>query len=418
MNLVRRYTWTLRECKLQAQHELKSTQLTGGNMLDKLKNLVRASIYRRNKNLDMQTWIFSSADNNNFNYNSKYLFLYVKENCPHIRALYVINDSRRRAELEGQYGEGCFIDGGSHEGLKTILEAGVWFTSAGLPAYELRCHPRRIVVNLWHGIPLKKIALMEENQSIFRKMYFRRMFSDKYTYILTTSRELVPIMAESFAVPAHKVKVWGQPRNDMLWERSKKAEIEKALGISGADKLILYAPTYREYGQTRLFPFAEYNREQLEDYLKQRNWHICLRTHLEEQGSSKEYESPHVHFLNNDVVEDVALWLNGFDLLITDYSSIYLDYLLLNRPMIFLAYDKEEYLHKRGMNFPYDEVTPGEKPRTWEAFLDALERGLNGADMWVDRRAGCNEFFNDIAAPCCERIVEEVEREITSGKHQ
>ena len=60
--------------------------------------------------------------------------------------------------------------------------------------------------------------------------------------------------------------------------------------------------------------------------------------------------------------------LGIFDLLVTDYSSIYIDYLLTEKPIVFLPYDKEQYLEGRGMNFGYDEVTPGPKPETMRSF--------------------------------------------------
>lgn len=379
-------------------------------MLDKLTNLVRASIYRREKNLDTLTWIFSSVDNNNFNYNSKYLFLYVRKHFPHIRSLYVINDSQKRARLKQQYGEEGFIDGNSPEGMKIILKAGVWFTSAGLPAYELQPHPQRIVLNLWHGIPLKKITLMEEGVSFFQRMYFRQIFSKKYTGILTTSHNLVPVMAKSFAVSYDKVKVWGQPRNDLIWEDSQSQKVFECLDLSEeeAKGLILYAPTYRDKVATRLFPFSDFNGNELEEFLGQRGWHMCIRMHLEEQGGSGQYESSHVHFLNEDVIDDIAQWLNGFDMLITDYSSIYLDYLLTKKPLMFLPYDKEEYLSERGMNFAYEEVTPGPKPKNQLEFFQWMEHLMAGDDDYKEARHRCNDFFNEIQEPCSSKICEKV----------
>lgn len=376
-------------------------------MFQKVKTMLKAQLYRKQE-LDFHIWVFSSVDNCNFNYNSKYLFFYVKENLPNIKAVFVINDKRKRQQLSEQYGEEFFIDGLCSEGMKLILRAGVWFTSAGLPVYEWKGNPERMVINLWHGIPLKKIVLMEEKQSFLRRFYFKKIFSCKYTYILTTSTHLIPIMSKSFAVPEECIKVWGQPRNDVLWEKPVRSEVLKTMGIEEGVSLILYAPTYREYGDTALFPFWDYEKKEIESFLEKSNCHICIRMHLKEQGSIEKYSGSHIHFMNEDVIDDIALWLNCFEVLITDYSSIYLDYLLLNKPIIFLPYDQREYLEKRGLNFPYENVTPGPKPDSQKEFLKCLERALNGEDGYKAEREKCNSYFNQINGPCSNKICEYV----------
>ena len=74
----------------------------------------------------MYTWIFSSVDNCYYNYNSRYLFEYVKEHLPQITPIYVINEEGLRRELSKKYGEQYFIETESKEGIRRVLEAGVW----------------------------------------------------------------------------------------------------------------------------------------------------------------------------------------------------------------------------------------------------------------------------------------------------
>ena len=375
--------------------------------------MIQSQLYKEKGLLDYHTWIFSSVGNCNFNYNSKYLFLYVQKNLPQIRPRFVMNDAAKRSQLEKEYGTEYFLDGTTKDGLKQILKAGVWFTSAGLPAYEWSGDARRIVVNLWHGIPLKKIALLEEHASSFQKLYFRRIFSKKYSYVLTTSTHLVPVMAKSLGVEEKIVKVWGQPRNDVIMKGRQKEELFDFLNIQGQDtKLVLYAPTYRDHGTTRLFPFEDYQKQELEEFLQEKKIHICIRMHLEETIEKEKYLSKNLHFVNEDVIDDIAQWMGCFDLLITDYSSIYLDYLLLDKPMIFLPYDKEEYLKDRGMNYSYDEVTPGAKPETQKQLLINIEDSLFGEDRYRTQRRECNAYFNQVTGPCCAYICQQILQEI------
>lgn len=356
---------------------------------------------------DSHIWLFSSTDNSHYNYNSRYLFEYVKENLPEITPLFVINDPELRNSLSSKYGKQYFIETESIQGIRQALSAGVWFTSAGLPAYGTGLHKKRLIINLWHGVPLKKIALLDPNLKKAARIYFKKIFSENYTCILTTSHELIPLMSRSFAVSEDKIKVWGQPRNDGLFQKN---DCRKILGQLFPDlpeytKTVLYAPTFRDYGQVQLFPFKDFDQEQLEAFLDEKNMLLFIRTHVAEQGSAAPYLGKRIRFLGNEQAEDVTGILNIFDCLITDYSSIYIDYLLTDKPMIFLPYDRQQYLDGRGMNFDYDDVTPGPKPETFNDFLDALSPK---EDFWKSERTRVNRLFNEIQHPCAADICNKV----------
>ena len=356
---------------------------------------------------DSHIWLFSSTDNSHYNYNSRYLFEYVKENLPEITPLFVINDPELRNSLSSKYGKQYFIETESIQGIRQALSAGVWFTSAGLPAYGTGLHKKRLIINLWHGVPLKKIALLDPNLKKAARIYFKKIFSENYTCILTTSHELIPLMARSFAVSEDKIKVWGQPRNDGLFQKNDCHEILGQLfpDLPEYTKTVLYAPTFRDYGQVQLFPFKDFDKEQLEAFLKEKNMLLFIRTHVAEQGSAAPYLGKRIRFLGNEQAEDVTGILNIFDCLITDYSSIYIDYLLTDKPMIFLPYDRQQYLDGRGMNFDYDDVTPGPKPETFNDFLDALSPK---EDFWKSERTRVNRLFNEIQHPCAADICNKV----------
>lgn len=356
---------------------------------------------------DSHIWLFSSTDNSHYNYNSRYLFEYVKENLPEITPLFVINDPELRNSLSSKYGKQYFIETENIQGIRQALSAGVWFTSAGLPAYGTGLHKKRLIINLWHGVPLKKIALLDPNLKKAARIYFKKIFSENYTYILTTSHELIPLMARSFAVSEDKIKVWGQPRNDGLFQKNDCREILGQLfpDLPEYTKTVLYAPTFRDYGQVQLFPFKDFDQKQLEAFLDEKNMLLFIRTHVAEQGSAAPYLGKRIRFLGNEQAEDVTGILNIFDCLITDYSSIYIDYLLTDKPMIFLPYDRQQYLDGRGMNFDYDDVTPGPKPETFNDFLDALSPK---EDFWKSERTRVNRLFNEIQHPCAADICNKV----------
>ena len=384
--------------------------------MGKIKNLCMTQLVRmkKTKKPDMYTWVFSSVDNCYYNYNSKYLFEYVKEHLPQITPLFVINEENLRRELSEQYGEEYFIETESKEGIRRVLEAGVWFTSAGLPVYGTGLGKNRLIVNLWHGVPLKKIALMDPNMKKAARIYFKKIFSENYTWILTTSRALVPVMAKSFQVSEDRLRVWGQPRNDCIFAPPDRKQILEGIysDLPEYKKVVLYAPTFRDYGNTRLFPFEDFDKKVFEDFLEQEKILLLLRLHIKEAAAADAYVSSRIRRFGSEEAGDVTGMLGMFDLLITDYSSIYIDYLLTDKPLMFLPYDRERYLDGRGMNFDYDEVTPGPKPETMKEFMMEIKEFMNGEDSWKKERDRVNLKFNEVKEPCSSNICNQVLLEI------
>ena len=400
-------------------------------MLERIKNLLKTAFARLTFRGEPspECWVFSSVHNRTFNYNSSYLFLYVKEHCPDIHPYYVMNDEEKRRKLEEKYGKGYFIETNSLEGIRKVLSCKVWFSSTATPLYGVGFRKKYKIINLWHGVPLKTIGMEQGNLSWFTRKYYKYLFADNYEAVVTTSHELVPVMSRSFLVEPERVKVWGQPRNDMLFVRQSASEILEKIyensdgddtSIQQSDKFILYAPTFRDHAPTKLFPFAEFdsvngNRQKAEEelfsFLEKNRIFLCIRMHLYDTTGCewlKELDRPgsRIRFLNEDRAADIMEILNIFDLLITDYSSIYIDYLITEKPIIFLPYDREEYLKDRGLNFDYDTVTPGPKPKTFSQFLNSVYDLLYNHDSYVQLRAETNQFFNEIKAPCCESICD------------
>lgn len=367
------------------------------------KTMIYSAIYNVKSNKDI--WIFSSTDNEKYNYNSKYLFEYVFYNEKDIQPYFVINDDLLRKRLQNKYGEEFFIETKTRSGIKKVLSGGVWFTSAGLPLYGLNLNKKRLIINLWHGIPLKRIVLMENKRSKLKKYYFHKIFSQNYSYILTTSKNLIPIMKESFGVKDKVVKVWGQPRNDCLFEDIDKNMLGGLfINLPVYGKLILYAPTYRDYEETKLFPFKDFDKYELEEFLEESKSIIFIRTHLSESTSVEKYLGKRILYLNEDIIEDIMEILSVFDILITDYSSIYIDFLLINKPILFIPYDKDKYLSERGFNFKYDEVTPGYKPDNMKELLTYISKIFNGIDEFKNDRGEVNKYFNEINKKCSKNI--------------
>ena len=374
---------------------------------DLLKNYILTQWMKRSPVLGIHQnqWVFSSMENRHFDSNARYLFKYVYDELPQICPVYVMNDPEKRKELELKYPRAQIVDTDTREGIRTVLESGVWFTSAGLPVYGMGLGRERIIVNLWHGVPLKKIVLGQKHHLLYR-LYISLFFSRNYTWAVTTSRRMVPVMQKSFGIRKDQVKVWGQPRNDGLFRKREAREVLG--GIYGElpefSQAVLYAPTHRDGSPVRLFPFEDFQPQELAEFLEQEKILLCVRTHLYETEQAELPDSPWLRWLGEEQAEDVMEVLDVFHLLITDYSSIYIDFLLTGRPMMFLPYDKKEYLAGRGMNFPYEKITPGPKPVTFQEFCRQMRELLGGNDRYEEKRRKADRFFNEVHGPCSGEI--------------
>ena len=125
-------------------------------------------------------------------------------------------------------------------------------------------------------------------------------------------------------------------------------------------------PTFRDSRETEYFNFSDLDVPKLHQKLKELNACILIKAHINE-GNNQAIDfldGDYVRTVNNDDLPYFQEFLSQIDLLVTDYSSIYLDYILVNKPMLFLPYDIELYEKERGFIFDYNENTPGKKVNT------------------------------------------------------
>ena len=99
-------------------------------------------------------------------------------------------------------------------------------------------------------------------------------------------------------------------------------------------------------------------------------------------------------------------YINLFDALITDYSSIYLDYMLLERPIIFLPYDLKDYENSVGFTMDYNENTPGEKPTTQKDFIDILTKIKNTPKYQKSEIKELNKKLNNPNKNACKAMAD------------
>lgn len=289
------------------------------------------------------------------------------------------------------------------------------------PRPDLR---RRIVVNLWHGIPLKRLfALANPAQRRHGdRIRSRRLERRHYAGLVASSDVDAHAMAAIFhPIPPSRVWACGLPRNDFLLmpvsalPPDLAASLAELHRLRAGRRLLLYAPTYRDASvANRLaYPFSADETARLAQVLRRHDALLGVRGHYLVNGPATLADGPglpgpfldlgHEHF------PEIAPVLRACWAVVTDYSSVYIDALCLERPVISFAYDLDHYRdHQNGLLYDMDLAFPGPVARDFDAFILALDRLLDGHGASPDDhyRMVQRMFFAHADAGNAQRVIE------------
>ncbi|NQT98010.1 MAG: CDP-glycerol glycerophosphotransferase family protein [Candidatus Marinimicrobia bacterium] len=285
---------------------------------------------------------------------------------------------------------------------------------------------RRKIINVGHGILVpgnKKtgIEIRSSGRSI-RKEIRRRRAVTHYTMCSDIEKY---IRASAYHVNIENFVVTGLPLSDIIINCHNKKQTTVKLLIELLNpkvdfvKVILYAPTHRDAGRWKdsihrstFFPFTDFELKRLQLFLEENNAIMLLRTHdlenkfaIKDQSQTKSIiDDKRIFYFSHSVLLDVNEILPVVDLLITDFSTIATDFLLCNRPIIYIPYDLKEY--HRGIIFDYDTWTPGEKVYDFKQFLKTAHEYLAHPEKDSEHREQLKRMFHQyLDGNSCERIL-------------
>ncbi|WP_122088544.1 CDP-glycerol glycerophosphotransferase family protein [Halalkalicoccus subterraneus] len=330
-------------------------------------------------------WVFGSRGGERFEGNAKYLFLNVAREGD-ARPVWISKREETVAELRANGFDAHRAD--SLRGRMAMLRAGVVFVTGTMTDMPLWPTGGAYLIQLWHGVPLKRIATDAPSFAAFPLLERLRL---RYTYhqfdaLTLTAAGFADSFRSAFRIDPD-FPVTGYPRNDALAREVPGERIRQdddlldAIADIDADRLVAYLPTYRE-GECA--PAEHVDFERLDAFLADHDAAMLVKFHPfnEPDVDGERFDS--LRFLPAEF--DVYPTFREVDALVTDYSSVYFDYLLLDRPVAFYAYDREEYAERPGFNLDYDEVTPGPVAETFEELLDALEELFESPEAHTEER--------------------------------
>jgi len=375
-------------------------------------------LFPRNRRI----WLFGSSFGNRFAENPKYLYLYVAQNhSDEVRAIWISHDQSIIKMLQDKGYEAYY-----HHSMK-----GIWYCLRGR-YYIFDNYSKDICfwlsggaikVNLWHGSGNKKTNYdntfdkIRHPQNVWERFqtYLRRISDEKpYHYTLATSTAMAKIYTSAFHTDSKHILINGQPRNDMLFQESK-SKIREVLLLQEMEdrqkiekyhlqgyRILAYIPTFRDSEREffNVMDLAVFNT-----FLKNKYYILVTKLHPKSKLKKEFEELQYSNIVNIQAQTDVYSFLEKADLLITDYSSVYTDFMLLNRPVIAFHYDYKLYCsNTRDSYIPFEKYMPEIKVFTMEKLIEEIPKVLKEDIQEKKREISKHRMFDDVEGGYSEKM--------------
>ena len=363
--------------------------------------------------------LFSSYPD--FSGNPKAFFEFLSSNyCDKFNFNWVIYNATELLSILKSKNINCVLFN-SLEYQKLIEDIDIIFDTNGFLFSEKK--QNQIYINQWHGFGPKKIGYLLDAPNLAPQdiEYFYKS-QNKTDFIIVPSEFAQLIFSSIFNINAQRIIPSGFCRDEYILNSNGKANLQKLTthNIYSYNKILFYLPTFRN-GNNRsdsqnifssnLLNLNNYNERELLDYLKENNYLLVIKKHPAEEDTIKDIHDSNVLILNDSAMTNQLITLheilNAADLLISDYSSIYVEYLLLNRPVLFLQRDKDEYLDKRGIILNSTDIWfPGPMPNTLKEFMEDIQKLLTQTDYFSAERNNFKKLMLSENKKICQTLFD------------
>jgi len=349
---------------------------------------------------DRSVWVFGAWFGEKYSDNSKSFFEYVNKHCPDKKSIWVSKSSHIINELKEK----------GYRAYHMHSIAGIYYQLRASFAFVCQAHDVDLfaptlgkntkVVNLWHGLPLKKIVY-DEFGHIEKKRNLKGRIIDFLTpydhmrndFLIATNERTQHTIAGAFRLPLNKVLITGFPRNDVFINPAPEAQPTPTYKV-------IYMPTMRKQvnGSNALFEDFGFDVDTIERELSKHNIELVLRLHPVNKAPAalqqKIGTSKNICF---DFSDDIYESITSYDCLVTDYSSIYFDFLLSNKPILFAPFDLSNYKAKeRELYYDYEDVTLTPYSFNWTELINniiSLKRNTSDSH-YISQYKELSEIFH------------------------
>lgn len=281
------------------------------------------------------------------------------------------------------------------------------------PLYVITPRSETEIVQVWHAAgAFKKFGLSLKgkadgpSESYLKKVHVH----GNYTKAIVSSKNVIPYYAEAFGMSVDSVLSLGVPRVDFFYDNEKKQAIKHAFynkypELKGK-RLILYAPTYKgsSYKQDSYTSSIDFNHLKNDQDIWLIKLHPYITKGLDERQNVDGFTLEPEHFSTHEL-------MLVSDILVTDYSSVIFEFSILNKPIIFMVPDLEEYYQQRDFYFNFENFVPGNIVEN----SSQLSEMLNEKNYDMTRLKNFRDYFFDYQSfGYSKRVVDYLINEVLS----
>lgn len=272
--------------------------------------------------------------------------------------------------------------------------------------YNIKPREKTKLVQLWHACGAFKTFGFSRVGKLGWSKNPRAKNHRTYTHAIVSSTSLKSRYAEAYAIPEENVYPTGVPRTDVffdeIYKENKIKELYAKYPILQGKKVIMFAPTFRGKGRGGYYDFDKLDLDMLRASLGD-EYVFVMKLHpfiSNKPDFGDKYNDFMIDLSHENEINDL---LFVADVMITDYSSVCFEFSLLNKPMIFFAYDMEDYISKRDFYYPYESFVPGNIVKSTEEIISVIVNQDYEFEKLNDFR---NRFFDHFDGKSTERVVD------------
>lgn len=270
---------------------------------------------------------------------------------------------------------------------------------------------KHLNIELWHGFPIKRMGMMYEQYATPRFLKIQENRARHIHLIASYSHLYTTFFNACYPTDSKKYRITGLPRNDLLFREGSVGKLEKIAKKRLAGRnVIFYLPTWRKLDfngwvdvdrdWSRLFYFPDEDESRMAAMLEQLDLFLVVKLHPSEYDQFKQldiFRHERVFLLTEEALEQERIHLYELlpaaKLLITDYSSVFFDTLLIDLPVIFAPTDQQLYSENRGFLLePYQWLTPGPTVHDLEQLRAEIHLLLEGNDRYKNARESVRQL--------------------------
>ena len=273
------------------------------------------------------------------------------------------------------------------KGRWTIIRAQAAFASVQFSDYNTWLMPKCVIVDLNHGHPIKDPGAVGETGSYLREVY--RMILQRVSFFSIVAGSKTKETYNVVPIPKDHIIISDFARNDVFVDEKLREGKNKVIEeFKKNRRAIVYMPTHRSDGKEIMDMTSILPLDDIQTYCEANNVIFIIKKHFYHRNEHENLNKyPNIIDVTDCDEIDPQVLLYQAEMLISDYSACYIDYMLLQRPIVFYQYDLESYKNgQRKLYYDFDALQIAPVVHAKDKLLPTIKRLLSDGDSYLEKR--------------------------------